>query len=95
MLRNIKRKWSKDFTNVNFFIELTKRQLKEVDPSLYFFNSENYFTKLMFSKPIMDLMVREQHLRKKNKKIIKKLFVKLQNVIDDFFFCNKYFKNVF
>ena len=64
--RNIKRKWSKDFTNVNLFIELVKRQLKEVDPSFYFFNSENYFTKLMFSKPIMDLMVREQHLPKKN-----------------------------
>ena len=64
--RNIKRKWSKDFTNVNLFIELVKRQLKEVDTSFYFFNSENYFTKLMFSKPIMDLMVREQHLPKKN-----------------------------
>ena len=39
----------------------------------------------MFSKPIMDLMVREQHLPKKNKKIIKKLIVKLENVLDDFF----------
>ena len=57
--RNIKRKWSKDFTNVNLFIELVMRHLKEVDPLFYFFNSENYFTKLTFSKRIMDLIVRE------------------------------------
>ena len=79
--RNIKRKWSKDFTNVNLFIELVKRQLKEVDTSFHFFNSENYFTKLMFSKPIMDLMVREQHLPKNNKKIIKKVDCKIRKCI--------------
>ena len=67
--RNIKRKWSKDFTNVNLFIELVNQELKEIDPCNYFFNSENYFTKLMFAKPIMDLMIRDRHLSKKNKKV--------------------------
>ena len=67
--RNIKRKWSKDFTNVNYlFIELVNQELKEVDPSNYFFNSENYFTKLMFAKPIMDLMIRNRHLSKEKMK---------------------------
>ena len=66
--RNIKRKWSKDFTNVNLFIELVNQELKEVDPSDYFFNSENYFTKLMFAKPIMDLMIRNRHLSKEKMK---------------------------
>ena len=67
--RNIKRKWSKDFTNVNYlFIELVNQELKEVDPSNYFFNSENYFTKLMFAKPIMDLMIRNRHFSKGKKK---------------------------
>ena len=67
--RNIKRKWSKDFTNVNLFIELINQELKEVDPSNYFFNSENYFTKLMFAKPIMDLMISKRHLSKKKNKV--------------------------
>ena len=67
--RNIKRKWSKDFTNVNYlFIELVNQELKEVDPSNQFFNSENYFTKLMFAKPIMDLMIRNRHFSKGKKK---------------------------
>ena len=58
--RNIKRKWSSDFTNVNLFIELVHKNSKEIDPSDYFFNSENYFTKLMFLKPIMDTMVKDR-----------------------------------
>ena len=67
--RNIKRKWSKDFTNVNYlFIELVNQELKEVDPSNYFFNSENYYTKLMFAKPVMDLMIRNRHLPKEKMK---------------------------
>ena len=66
--RNIKRKQSKDFTNVNLFIELINQELKEVDPSNYFFNSENYYTKLMFAKPVMDLMIRNRHLPKEKMK---------------------------
>ena len=66
--RNIKRKWNKDFTNVNLFIELINQELKEVDPSNYFFNSENYYTKLMFAKPVMDLMIRNRHLPKEKMK---------------------------
>ena len=66
--RNIKRKWSKDFTNVNLFTELLNQELKEVNPSNYFFNSENYFTKLMLAKPVMDLMIRNRHLPKEKMK---------------------------
>ena len=66
--RNIKRKWNKDFTNVNLFIELINQELKEVDPSNYFFNSENYYTKLMFAKPVLDLMIRNRHLPKEKMK---------------------------
>ena len=65
--RNIKRKWSKDFTNVNLFIELVNQELEEINPCNYFFNSENYFTKLMFAKPVMDLMIKDRHLKMKKK----------------------------
>ena len=66
--RNIRRKWSSDFTNVNLFIELVHKNSKEIDPSDYFFNSENYFTKLMFLKPIMDTMVKDRHFPNRKKK---------------------------
>ena len=66
--RNIKRKWNKDFTNVYLFIELINQELKKVDPCDYFFNSENYFTKLMFAKPVMDLMIKNRHLPKEKMK---------------------------
>ena len=65
--RNIKRKWSKDFTNVNLFIELVNQELEEINPCNYFFNSENYFTKLMFAKPVIDLMIKDRHLKMKKK----------------------------
>ena len=69
---NIRRKWiSRDLTNVNYFIYLVKKRSKEIDPSIYFFNSENYFVKLMFLKPIMDLMWNDQEKKKEKKSIVK------------------------
>ena len=69
---NIRRKWSyKDLSNVDFFIDLVKKQSREIDLSSYFFDSENYLTKLMFLKPIMDVMFDSQ--KKKNKKSIVKI----------------------
>ena len=57
------------YTNVNLFIELVNKELIEIDPCNYFFNSENYFTKLMFAKPVMDLMIRDRHIQNKKKKV--------------------------
>ena len=69
---NIRRKWSyKDLSNADFFIDLVKKQSREIDPSSYFFDSENYLTKLMFLKPIMDVMFDSQ--KQKNKKSIVKI----------------------
>ena len=69
--RNIRRKWvRKELTNVNYFIYLVKKQSKEIDPSSFFFNSEGYFMKLMFLKPIMDVMFEDKEKMKK-KTIVK------------------------
>ena len=71
---NIRRKWNnKDLTNVNLFIDLVKKHSQEIDPSTYFFNSENYLTKLMFLKPIMDVMWDSQKKKMKKKNSILKI----------------------
>ena len=60
---NIIRKWpQKHFSNVNLFLELSSVKAKEVDPTDYFFQSEDYFTVLMSLKTKMDKMVCDRHL---------------------------------
>ena len=64
---NIKRKWPrKDFSNVNLFLELLLSRTKELDPTKYFFSSEDYFTKLMSLKSTTDKMVSDRHLNNLN-----------------------------
>ena len=71
--RIIRRKWSKNLPNVDFFITQIEKQTKEIDPHDYYFNSEDYFTKLLFLKPISDILFPvEKKKKKKKKKQIKK-----------------------
>ena len=78
--RNIKKKWSKEcLPDVGYFIKLVEKQSKEIDPSDYFFNSEGYLMKLMYLKPIMDIMSNNNNNKKnknKNKKKKKTIFRK-------------------
>ena len=68
----IRMKWSKDLPNVDFFIKQIEKQSNEIDPMDYYFNSEDYFTKLMFLKPIADVLFPIEKKKKKKKKQIKK-----------------------
>ena len=61
-------KWSDDLPNVDFFIKQIERQSNEIDPKNYYFNSEDYFTKLMFLKPIADVLFPIEKKKKKKKK---------------------------
>ena len=72
--RIIRRKWVKDLPNVDFFISLIEKQSPEIDPRTYYFNSEDYFTKILFLKPIADILfpVEKKKKKKKKKKQIKK-----------------------
>ena len=71
--RIIRRKWSKNLPNIDFFIRQIEKQTKEIDPHDYYFNSEDYFTKLLFLKPILDILFPvEKKKKKKKKKQIKK-----------------------
>ena len=64
-----KKKWKKDFTNVNLFIELLERRYEPVNPSNFFFKSEDYFLKLILLKHDLDKLIKVHH---KKQKIIKK-----------------------
>ena len=72
--RNIRRKWSKNLPNVDFFIRQIEKQTSEIDSHDYYFNSEDYFTKLLFLKPISDILfpIEKKKKKKKKKKEIKK-----------------------
>ena len=54
-------------------MELLYLNSSQIDPTNYFFNSEDYFTKLMFLKPLMNTMVKDRHFlnRKKFDKVVK------------------------
>ena len=73
---NIRKKWSKDFTNVNLFIELCERKTELISPFDFYFNSEDYFQKLIFLKSDLNKMIKPHHLifieRKKKKRKLKR-----------------------
>ena len=71
--RNMRRKWSKNLPNVDFFIKQVERRSPEIDPYHYYYKSEDYFTKLLFLKPISDVLfpvVEKKKKKKKNKKYV-------------------------
>ena len=70
--RNIRKKWLEDFTNVNLFIELYERKFELISPFDFYFNSEDYFQKLIFLKSDLNRMIKPHHLifiERKKKKI--------------------------
>ena len=71
--RNIRRKWLKCLPNVDFFILRIEKKAPEFDPMDYYYNSEDYYTKVLFLKPISDILFipkEEEKKKKKKKKII-------------------------
>ena len=66
--RNIRRKWVDSLPNVDFFISRLEQKIKEFDPMDYYDNSEDYFTKLLFLKPISDILFPAMEKKKKKKK---------------------------
>ena len=69
--RNMRMKWSKNLPNIDFFITQVERRTREFDPSDYYYKSEDYFTKLLFLKPISDILfpaVEKKKKKNKNKK---------------------------
>ena len=70
--RNIRRKWLKCLPNVDFFVSQIEKKAPELDPMDYYYNSEDYFTKVLFLKPISDILF-PMKVKKKKKKTNKKI----------------------
>ena len=70
--RNIRRKWLKCLPNVDFFVSQIEKKAPKLDPMDYYYNSEDYFTKVLFLKPISDILFPMKE-KKKKKKINKKI----------------------
>ena len=70
--RNIRRKWSKTLPNIDFFSMQIEKKTPEMDPIDYYYKSEDYFTKLLFLKPISDILFPVEKKKKKKNKNIKK-----------------------
>ena len=68
--RNIRRKWVKFLPNIEFFMKQMEKRRSELDPYDYYYNSDDYFTKLLFLKPISDILFPAE--KKKKKKNFKK-----------------------
>ena len=70
--QNIIQKWpTNDFCNVFLFIELLSRGCKEVDPTHFFWKSEDYFEYLITKKDELNQLVHDKHLYITNKKKVK------------------------
>ena len=66
---NIIKKWPTiDFCNVNLFLELVFLKNKDIDPTVYFYRSEDHFEYLMTLKLKLDRMVCDRHLNINKKK---------------------------
>ena len=72
--RNIRRKWSKNLPNVDFFIRQIEKQTSEIDPHDYYFNSEDYFTKLLFLKPISDILFPIEKKKRRRRKKLRNMY---------------------
>ena len=73
-----KKKMAKNFTNVNLFIELCDRETELINPFMFYFNSENYFQKLIILKSDLDKLIKDHHLtvlpqrKRRKRKLIRK-----------------------
>ena len=75
--RNIRRKWVKTLPNINFFILQIEKKTPEMDPfDYYYYQSEDYFTKLLFLKPISDVLFPAIEEKKKKKNIKKYILIR-------------------
>ena len=71
--QNIIKKWpTNDFCNVHLFIELLSRRNTRLDPTFFFWKSEDHFEYLMNLKTELNQMVCDRHLyiiKNKNVKV--------------------------
>ena len=65
---NLKKKWPKNFVNVNLFIELCKRKAELINPTVFYDDDESYFEKILLLEEDLMKNLRPHHIIIKDKK---------------------------
>ena len=65
---NLKKKWPKNFVNVNLFIELCERKAELINPTVFYDDDESYFEKILLLEEDLMKNLKPHHIIIKDKK---------------------------
>ena len=71
---NLKKKWPKNFVNVNLFIELCERKTEMINPVVFYDDDESYFEKILILEEDLMKNLKLHHIIKDKKKKIRKIY---------------------
>ena len=69
---NLRKKWPKNFVNVNLFIELCERKSEMISPIVFYDDDELYFEKILLLEEDLMKNLKPHHIIKEKNKKIKK-----------------------
>ena len=69
---NLRKKWPKNFVNVNLFIELCERKSEMISPVVFYDDDELYFEKILLLEEDLMKNLKPHHIIKEKNKKIKK-----------------------
>ena len=69
---NLRKKWPKNFVNVNLFIELCERKSEMINPVVFYDADELYFEKILLLEEDLMKNLKPHHIIKEKNKKIKK-----------------------
>ena len=71
---NLRKKWPKNFVNVNLFIELCERKTEMINPVVFYDDDESYFEKILILEEDLMKNLKPHHIIKDKKKKIRKIY---------------------
>ena len=71
---NLRKKWPKNFVNVNLFIELCERKTELISPVVFYGDDESYFEKILLLEEDLMKNLKPHHIIKEKNKKIKKIY---------------------
>ena len=71
---NLKKKWPKNFVNVNLFIELCERKIEMINPVVFYDDDKSYFEKILLLEEDLMKNLKPHHIIKEKKKKIRKIY---------------------
>ena len=71
---NLRKKWPKNFVNVNLFIELCERKTELISPVVFYDDDGSYFEKILALEEDLMKNLKPHHIIKEKKKKRKKIY---------------------